>query len=163
MALAERLYLAAVEVPSGIPTGAGTDGAAIPGVTEALTRIATQYGLLGSLLALALVAIWYLDKKASTAGKAHDEEREDWQRQLTALHNARLADQREIVTALQNATGVISVNSQRMAETAASSQEVAKKLGEVALITHSNADALKTLTDAITWLTRSKQGGGGGA
>jgi methyl-accepting chemotaxis protein len=162
MALSGTIYRAAVEVPTGIPTG--SDGATLPGVSEALARIATEYGLLGSLLALALVAIWYLDKKASNAGKAHDEEREDWQRQLKASYDARLADQRELVTALQNATGVISVNSQRMAETAASSQEVAKKLGEVALITHGNAAAITPLTEAVTWLTRSvKSGGGGGA
>ena len=170
MAGSGNLYSVAaanVQMQTGIPPGPGASDAAssLPGLADALQGVATQHGLLGALLVIAIGAIATLWFRSNKSEAEHAEEREDWQQQIQQLNKDRLSDQREIVTALQNATGVISVNSQRMAETAGTTHEIASKLAEVVQITRGNAEVLKINQEAILWLTRNRLGGptGGGA
>ena len=176
MSLADIIFAAAPQqVPTGIPTGvpapapppvAATVAEALPGLSDALQGIATEHGLLGALLVIAIGAIVALWLRGNKIEAAHAEEREDWQRQIQQSAKDRLSDQREIITALNNSSGVISVNSQRMAETAASTHDIANKFEAVAYIIRGNGDLLKSnntlLEDNrrdIIWLTRNAAGG----
>lgn len=156
MAFAGTIYREAAQMQTGIPTGVPSEPASsLPGVADALKNVATEGGILGALLVIAIGAIVTLWLSRNKADAAHAEERKDWQPQIDDLHDARLADQREIVTALNNATGVISVNSQRMAESASSAHDIATKIGEVVFITKANAESIGHARSAIEHIARN--------
>ncbi|GJE61686.1 hypothetical protein [Methylobacterium trifolii] len=147
----EFIQAAAIEVPTGIPTGAGP--VLPPGVGEAATRLVSDGGILGALLVLALAAIVLLAREMHSrtnkseaareaAQKTHDDDREEWQRQIESHHEKRVAELRDLVAALNNSTASMAAFSQTQADRTATLHELASKLESVALIARNNSEMI---------------------
>ncbi|MGX7708983.1 hypothetical protein [Methylobacterium sp. Gmos1] len=132
-----------------------------PGVEEAAKRLATDGGITGALLVLALAAIlglwWEMRRRDAQAAtrlevvqKAHEEQREDWQRQTEALHERRFVDMQQVLNALNSNTGALNVISQTQADRTASLREVGQGIHDLILIARGNSDALRGLQSTVT-------------
>lgn len=143
----DHIWKAAAEVPTGIPTG-------IPsGIGEAASKLAGSDNLLGPivvLLCFAIAAMWWESRRRTTKTesdrdavlKAHDEDRDDWQRLLQSEHDKRVDELRNLTTALNNSTATMSVFAQTQADRTATLQELANKLDRVSITATSNSEML---------------------
>jgi len=144
----EHIFTAvAAEVPTGLPTGLP------PGVAEAAVKIASTDGILGPIvvvLGFAIVAMWWemrrqkmkaeADREATQ--KAHDEDRDDWQRQLQSERDKRVDELRNVITALNNSTATMSVFAQTQADRTSTLQELASKQDRVSIAAGNNSEML---------------------
>jgi uncharacterized protein HemX len=143
----ERIFIAAADVPTGIPTGLP------PGVAEAAVKLANSDGIFGPivvLLGVAIAAMWWemrrqkmkaeADREATQ--KAHDEDRDEWQRQLQGERDKRVDELRNVITALNNSTATMSVFAQTQADRTSTIQELANKQDRVSLVASNNAQML---------------------
>ncbi|WCS27206.1 hypothetical protein LOK46_10435 [Methylobacterium sp. NMS14P] len=133
----ERIFLAAAEVPTGIPTGLPS------AVNEAASKIVAEGGITESLLILAIAAIvvlawmvvWWQPRQHKDAltkqQSEHEEDRDAWEKRHQAISDQRIAEIREVMTALNNNTGALNVISQTQADRTASMDRLAAKLGEL--------------------------------
>jgi uncharacterized protein HemX len=168
----ERIFTAAADVPTGIPTGVP------PAVTDAASKIVAEGGLTGSLLILSLAALAVLlyivvirqpnQHKAALDKKdeAHDEDRDEWQRQLQGERDKRVDELRNVITALNNSTATMSVFAQTQADRTATLQELANKQDRVSLVASNNAQMLdrnlaeyRTGIEQLSTLVRNLVGG----
>jgi hypothetical protein len=132
-----------------------------PGVEEAAKRLATDGGVTGALLVLAIAAIlalwWEMRRRDSQAStrleavqKAHEDQREDWQRQTEALHEKRFADMQQVLTALNNNTGILNAISQSQADRTTTLRDVGQGVHDLVLIAKGNSDAIRGLQGTVT-------------
>lgn len=132
-----------------------------PGVEEAAKRLATDGGITGALLVLALAAIlglwWEMRRRdgqatarLDAAQKAHDDQREEWQRQVEALHEKRLTDMQQVLTALNNNTGILNAISQSQADRTTTLRDVGQGVHDLVLIAKGNSDAIRGLQGTVT-------------
>lgn len=160
----------------------------LPGLGEALKNIATDQGLLGSVLVITLAAVVILWRERSkrdadysaeieACHKAHAEDRDEWQREREALQERRFAEIRETLTALNNNTGALTVISQSLADRSASSQEIARALHELSVkmgevlsgsVGHTksidrNLEVISQILRAVDRLVERRASGGGGS
>lgn len=145
----EHIFTAvAAEVPTGIPTGIP------PAVSDAASKIVNEGGVTGPLLILALAGIAVLlylvvirqpnQLKIALEKKdeAHDEDREDWQRQLQSERDKRVDELRNVITALNNSTATMSVFAQTQADRTSTLQELASKQDRVSIAAGNNSEML---------------------
>ncbi|MFB0492995.1 uncharacterized protein HemX [Methylobacterium sp. OAE515] len=161
----EYILLAAADVPTGIPTGIP------PAVNDAASKIVAEGGVTGALLVLALAAIailawivvWWQPKQHKAAlekqQQEHEEDRDAWDERHRAISDQRIAEIREVMTALNNNTGALNVISQTQADRTASMERLAAKLGE--LVQHvANLERLngeqKSGIERIAWSLSGK-------
>lgn len=132
-----------------------------PGVEEAAKRLATDGGITGALLVLALAAVlglwWEMRRRDGQATarleavqRAHEEQRDEWQRQTEALHERRFTDMQQVLNALNSNTGALNVISQTQADRTASLREVGQGIHDLILIARGNSDALRGLQSTVT-------------
>lgn len=138
---------AAADVPTGIPTGIP------PVVTDAASKVIADSpaGPLLILTAVGLVVALYLlvvrqpnlhkialEKK----DEAHDEDRDEWQKQLQTERDKRVDELRNVITALNNSTATMSVFAQTQADRTSTLQELANKQDRVSTVAANNSDML---------------------
>lgn len=130
------------------------------GVEDATKRLVNEGGITGALLVLALAAILGLwlemrrrDSQAVTRAEAvqkeHAEQREEWQRQMEALHEKRFADMQQVMSALNSNTGALNVISQTQTDRAASTRDMSELLREVVTLARANGDTLKAMAASV--------------
>jgi NTP pyrophosphatase (non-canonical NTP hydrolase) len=61
----------------------------------------------------------------------HEKDRDEWEERHRAISDQRIAEIREVMTALNNNTGALNVISQTQSDRTASMERLAAKLGEV--------------------------------
>lgn len=100
------VHLAAAEIANSAP---GSDK--LPGVSEAMVKLA-ETSILGTLLVIAIgaiVTLWLtgnarqkrFEEVLAAQAKAHDEERDKWAGQLSALQEQRLLLLERVVSTLR--------------------------------------------------------------